>query len=76
MRVHFGGHPFPIALESVRFDFEYVRQHGFEAFCRMADEYLSEVEHLTGEARTAFEIEPLGDGFPQFWLYELDMAST
>ncbi|ASU77565.1 hypothetical protein CDG81_03725 [Actinopolyspora erythraea] len=42
----------------------------------MTDEYLSEIERLTSEARTAFEIEPLGESFPQFWLYKLDMAST
>ncbi|SFE28270.1 hypothetical protein SAMN04487819_110135 [Actinopolyspora alba] len=76
MRVHFGLHPFPIALESVRFNFEYVRQHGFEAFYRMTDEYLFEIERLTTEARTAFETEPIGESFPPFWLYKLDMVST
>lgn len=76
MRVHFGLHPFPIALESVRFNFEYVRQHGFEEFYRMTDRYLVEIERLTEEGRVAFIAGEGGESFPPFWLYKLDMASV
>ncbi|NHD18087.1 MULTISPECIES: hypothetical protein [unclassified Actinopolyspora] len=76
MRGHFGLHPFPIALESIRFNFEYVREHGFEEFYHMTDQYLAEIERLTEEGRAAFEAGEDGESFPPFWLYKLDMASV
>lgn len=76
MRPHFGLHPYPIVLESVRFNFEYVREHGFEEFYRMTDRYLVEIERLTEEGRAAFIAGEDGESFPPFWLYTLDMASV
>ncbi len=76
MRPHFGLHPYPIVLESVRFNFEYVREHGFEEFYRMTDRYLVEIERLTNEGRAEFEAGTAGESFPPFWLYKLDQASV
>lgn len=76
MRPHFGLHPYPIVLESVRFNFEYVRAHGFEEFYRMTDRYLTEIERLTEEGRAEFEAGADSKSFPPFWLYKLDQASV
>lgn len=76
MREHFGLHPYPIVLASVRFNFEYVRDHGFEEFYRMTDRYLVEIERLTEEGRAEFEASRDSESFPPFWLYKLDQASV
>jgi hypothetical protein len=76
LRPHFGLHPYPVALESVRFNFKFVRENGFEEFYRMTDRYLAEIERLTDEGRSAFEADADGESFPPFWLYKLDMASV
>lgn len=76
MRPHFGLHPYPIVLELVRFNFEYVREHGFEGFYRMTDRYLVEIERLTEDGRADFEVGAEAESFALFWLYKLDQASV
>lgn len=73
----FGQHPYPIVVESTRFNIEYVRRHGFEAFYTMTDQYLAEIERTVAEGRTAFESHPVhgnGNSFPPAWLYTLHMT--
>lgn len=76
LRPHFGLHPYPVVLESTRFNIEYVQAHGFEAFYRMTDHYLAQIQHLTTAGRAAFDSDEPSDSFPPFWLYKLEMAST
>lgn len=76
MRPHFGLHPYPIVLESTRFNFNYVREHGFEEFYRMTDRYLAEIARLTEKGRAEFEFGAGGENFPPFWLYTLEQASV
>jgi hypothetical protein len=75
LRPHFGLHPFPVVLESVRFNFGYVRKHGFRSFYTMTDEYLAKVVRLTEQGRGSFEANAGADTFPPFWLFKLDLNS-
>lgn len=75
LRPHFGLHPYPVVLESTRFNFEYVQQQGFEAFYRMTDDYLSKIEDIAANGRAQFEGEVTEvEQWPPFWLYKLEMA--
>lgn len=75
LRPHFGLHPFPVVLESVRFNFRFVQKNGFRAFYTMTDDYLAHVVTLTEEGRAAFDADDYGDTFPPFWLFKLDLNS-
>lgn len=75
LRPHFGLHPFSVVLESVRFNFHYVAEHGFRAFYTMTDDYLSKVVTLTEHGRASFESNEGTDTFPPFWLFKLDLNS-
>lgn len=75
LRPHFGLHPFPIVLESVRFNFRYIAEHGFRSFYTMTDDYLSQVVTLTEQGRASFEATEVADTFPPFWLFKLDLNS-
>ena len=72
---HFGFHPFPIVLESFKFNIGYIREHGFRAFYTMIDAYLVEIERLTREGRNSFEANENDGHFPPFWLFKLDLNS-
>lgn len=75
LRPHFGLHPFPIVLESVRFNFNYVREHGFRAFYTMTEEYLSGLVAATEQGRLSFDANEDAEAFPPFWLFKLDLNS-
>src|SRR6266545_6418326 len=75
LRPHFGLHPFPIVLESVRFNFRYIQEHGFRAFYTMTDDYLARVVALTEDGRAAFDADNDSGTFPPFWLFKLDLNS-
>lgn len=76
LRPHFGLHPYPVVVESTRFNFEYVQRHGFESFYRMTDDYLGKIEEITVNGRMQFEGEVTEvEQWPPFWLYKLEMAS-
>ncbi|MEY8043594.1 hypothetical protein AB8O55_29660 [Saccharopolyspora cebuensis] len=75
LRPHFGFHPFPIVLESFKFNINYIREHGFRTFYTMTDAYLTEIEKMTREGRAAFEAREGEQHFPPFWLFKLDLNS-
>lgn len=72
---HFGYHPFPIVLESFKFNLNYIRDHGFRAFYIMTDAYIADIERLTREGRDSFETNERVQHFPPFWLFKLDLNS-
>ncbi|MDQ3577251.1 MAG: hypothetical protein M3443_06550 [Actinomycetota bacterium] len=75
LRPHFGFHPFPVVIESIRFNLAYIRDHGFRAFYVMTDEYVAQIEILTEEGRATFEANERSATFPPFWLFKLDLSS-
>lgn len=75
LRVHFGYHPFPIVLESFKFNLNYIREHGFRAFYTMTDDYIADIEQLTRNGRDSFETNESEEHFPPFWLFKLDLNS-
>lgn len=75
LRPHFGFHPFSIVLESVRYNFTYVREHGFRSFYEMTDKYLADIVMLTEQGRASFEANDGAHTFPPFWLFKLDLNS-
>ncbi len=75
LRPDFGLHPFPIVLESFRFNLQYVKEHGFRAFYTMTDEYVAKIEDLTRQSRDSFEAEYSAEHFPPNLLFKLDLNS-
>lgn len=75
LRPHFGFHPFPVVIESVRFNLGYIRDHGFRAFYVMTDEYVAQIESFTEAGRATFETDEPSETFPPFWLFKLDLNS-
>lgn len=75
LRAHFGYHPYPIVLESFKFNLNYIREHGFRAFYTMTDDYIADIEQLTRDGREAFETNEPEQHFPPFWLFKLDLNS-
>ncbi len=69
LRPHFGFHPFPIVLESFRFNINYIKDNGFRSFYRMTDDYLAHIEGLTRSGRASFEAREGTEHFPPFWLF-------
>lgn len=64
-----------VVLESVRFNFTYIKERGFRSFYGMTDSYLAEIVTLTEEGRAAFEADLGNETFPPFWLFKLDLNS-
>lgn len=75
LRPHFGFHPFPIVLESFKFNINYIKENGFRAFYTMTDNYLVQIEELTRNGRASFEAGEGAEQFPPFWLFKLDLNS-
>lgn len=72
----FGLHPFPVVLESLKFNWEYMRQNGVRAFYEMTEDYLTK---LISENEAALKIFREEDKFtihPPFWLFRLDLLSV
>jgi hypothetical protein len=75
LRQHFAFHPFPIVLESFKFNITYICENGFRSFYTMTDQYLIQIENLTRDGRAAFQAREDGEHFPPFWLFKLDLNS-
>lgn len=75
LRPHFGLHPFPIVLESFKFNINYICEHGFRSFYTMTHGYIEQVEQLTRDGRQPFDNGDSNEHFPPFWLFKLVLNS-
>lgn len=75
LRPHFGLHPAPLVLESVRFNLTYAQEHGFKAFYEMTAEYLERVAQVLTRGRAQFERSGKDGPFPSWALFHLDLTA-
>lgn len=75
LRGHFGLHPAPLVLESVRFNLTYAQEHGFRAFYEMTAEYLRRVAEVLAAGRAQFERSGRHGPFPSWSLFHLDLTA-
>lgn len=73
-------HPFPIVMESLRFNWNYMRTNGVRAFYSMSDTYLKQIQETTIESQKAFSAEQRarenGDhNYRHLWLIMSDLGS-
>jgi len=74
LATHFTLHPFPIVVESLRFNFRYVLEHGYRAFYQMTAEYLAKLAELLAAARQRLLAMDLSSvPFPPWELFTLDL---
>jgi hypothetical protein len=75
MRGHFGLHPAPLVLESVKFNLTFAQEHGFRAFYEMTAEYLRRVAEVLSDGRTQSERSDMEGPFPSWALFHLDLTA-
>lgn len=71
----FALHPFPVILESLKFNWQYMRDHGVREFYVMTDGYLEKMEQVTATAKDAFEEEIQTKMVEPYWLIRTDLLS-
>ncbi|WP_202124358.1 hypothetical protein [Actinomadura physcomitrii] len=68
-------HPFPIALESLRFNWGYMKEHGVRAFYEMTARYVSDLADSNTRWREAFEAERATGVIDRITTVEADLVS-
>lgn len=71
----FGFHPFPIVLESLKFNWGYMKDNGVRSFYEMTNDYLTKIETLTQDAKKAYQKEVETGSVEPYWLFQMDLAS-
>ncbi len=75
LRKDFAIHPFPIILESLKFNWGYMRQNSVRDFYSMTESYLKEMEGITRHAKNEFEKEMKTTIIKPYWLLRSDLLS-
>jgi hypothetical protein len=68
-------HPFPIALRSLQFNWQYMKNHGVRAFYEMTDQYLQGLTANTSRWHEAWTTEADGGQIDRVTTVECDLAS-
>lgn len=75
LRSDFALHPYPVVLESLRFNWKYMKENGVRQFYIMTQEYLEKVKSITKEAKSAFGDEVMTKLSKPYWLLRSDLIS-
>jgi hypothetical protein len=67
-------HPFPVVVNSLRFNYQYVREHGYRAFYQMTGEYLAKLADMLASTRKRLSGVDWSGPFPPWDLFKLDLA--
>lgn len=75
LRSDFALYPYPVVLESLRFNWKYMKENGIRQFYIMTQEYLEKVKGVTQEAKSAFGDEVMTKLSKPYWLLRSDLIS-
>jgi hypothetical protein len=71
---HLSLHQFPAVVESLRFNYRYVLEHGYRAFYEMTGEYLAKLADLLASACGHLQAVDWSGPFPPWDLFRLDLV--
>lgn len=71
----FAIHPFPVVLESLKFNWNYMKENGVRKFYSMTADYLQKMEMVTQEAKKKFDEETKNGVAKPYWLLRSDLLS-
>jgi len=75
LKKDFAIHPFPVVLESLKFNWNYMKENGVRSFYLMTANYLHEIEVITQKAKDKFEEEFRIGIVAPYWLLHSDLLS-
>lgn len=70
-----GLHPYPVVLESLSFNWRYMKEHGVRGFYEMTVDYLGRIRQSTQEAKDLFSSEMAGAAVRHNWLVVSDLRN-
>ena len=71
----FGQHPFPIVLNSLKFNWNFMKEKGVREFYVMTQDYLDKLVEVTNDGLLRFNKELQQNQIEPYWLLKMDLNS-